>query len=99
MPIFIVSQPETGIREDDFVGVDYIMERTRLARRTILRGKAGTSAITRVNVRPALWNRASVDKFVSDMGKKYDKSSGTQNTEKGSRDFRLLRRRRGSKNG
>ncbi len=76
--------PKTSQHADDFVGVEYIIERTGLKRRTILAGLAGTRLITRVSVRPARWNRASVDKFVSDMAKKY---------EKGSHDFRLVRRR------
>ena len=83
--------PKTPQHADDFVGVEYIMERTGLARRTILRGKAGTGAITRVSVRPALWNRASVDQFLRDVATLYEKTP--------KRDVRLLRRRRGTKTG
>lgn len=51
-------------RADDLVGPEYIQERTSYARRTILEGKAGLSAIPRMSVRPARWRRADVDAFL-----------------------------------
>jgi chromosome segregation ATPase len=77
--------PKTPQHADDFVGVEYIIERTGLKRRTILAGLAGTRAITRVSVRPARWNRASVDRFLRNIANQYEKPPKT--------DVRLVRRR------
>jgi hypothetical protein len=52
-------------RADDLVGVEYIMQRTGWAKRTILEGKAGTRAIPRISIRPARWRRADVDNWLS----------------------------------
>lgn len=68
--------PQSDERADDFVGVDYVMKRTNLKRRTILERKAGTHALRRVSVRPALWRRADVDNFVRQQAEGKKKKKG-----------------------
>ena len=58
-----VAAPKAQERADDAVDVAYVMHRTGLAKATILEGKAGTDKITRVSIRPARWQRSSVDAF------------------------------------
>jgi hypothetical protein len=58
---------KTPGRADDLVGVEYIMERTGLARRSILQGKAGTRSIPRMTIRPARWRRGDVDSFLKGL--------------------------------
>jgi len=70
----LASPPE---RPDDLVGASYIAARTGLAERTVLDGKAGTSAIPRVELksdgakRPLIrFQRAAADKWIRDLATK-----------------------------
>ena len=61
-------------RADDLVEASYIAARTGLAERTVLEGKAGTSAIPRVELRsegakrPLIrFQRAAADKWIRDL--------------------------------
>ena len=87
-PIFIIVPEPVRERGDDHVPVEYVMERTGLARRTILEGKGGTRAINRVSIRPALFERASVDAFV--------RARTEQKREEKRRKLQLVRRKRAS---
>jgi hypothetical protein len=64
-------------RPDDLVGASYIAARTGLAERTVLEGKAGTSAIPRVELkadgatRPLIrFQRAAADKWIREQAAK-----------------------------
>jgi hypothetical protein len=64
-------------RPDDLVGASYIAARTGLAERTVLEGKAGTSAIPRVELksvgakRPLIrFQRAAADRWIRELAAK-----------------------------
>lgn len=58
-------------RADGLVGVDYFVERTGLARVTILQGKAGTKDVPVQSKRPRLWLRRDVDEFARARARKH----------------------------
>jgi hypothetical protein len=71
--IFLVPETLPAHAPDDIVGVDYLVEHTGLAARTIRDGKGGISAIPRARNKPLGWHRRHVDAWLRKRAEKAQK--------------------------
>jgi hypothetical protein len=71
---------------DDWVGCDYIAERTGLAMASVQKHKAGLNDLTPVCRRPLRWRKGDVDKWIQGRNEKA--------LRKGKKPISLVRRKR-----